>query len=110
MKTKFISLFVVLSLAGCANLSFDKTKRETLLFNPVIESQSLEVSVMTYGCTKAEDFYLKVKGELVELRRINEDNCRKAPALMRLSFEYPFGSEAYRFKNDVRFSNRIDRR
>jgi hypothetical protein len=97
-------------LSGCALWPLSDSKQETVLFNPVIENQALTVSVMSYGCTKAEDFYLRVNGDRVELRRTSQDTCRKAPELMRLSFSYPFEARAYRFENDVRFSDRVGRR
>jgi len=108
MKVIALSLAVLVGYSSCASMS-KKSGQEALLFNPAVSGQSLEVSVMSNGCTKAEHFYLKVKEELIELRRTEPDLCRAAPTLVRLAFEYPFEAGVYRFKNKTRFSNRTVR-
>lgn len=94
-------------LCGCAVLQ-PETERANVLFNPVITANQLDVSVMTHGCTEPGDFYLSVSDDRkIELRRTRVDACKGAPELMRLSFDYPFQQQVYRFRNEVRFSNRV---
>lgn len=95
--------------AGCATMTDEQTGEEPVLFNPVISANALEVSVVSHGCTKAEHFYLIVRGDEIELRRTEPDFCRAAPKLVRFAFEYDFGNAAYEFKNDVRYANRVTR-
>ncbi len=102
-------LIAVTALTGCANLN-SKSGRENVLFNPVIQGQQLDVSVMSNGCTEPEHFYLKVSGDVVELRRTQPDLCRAAPHLVRLSFTYPFEQGVYQIKNDIRYSSRVEKR
>lgn len=110
MNAKFAAtLFSAIALAGCAQFS-TQGERETVLFNPVISAQTLEVSVMSNGCTEAKHFYLKVVEQDIELRRTQPDVCRAAPHLIRLAFDYPFSGEVFQFRNTVRFSNRVERR
>ena len=107
---KVLGLIVLIAVvSGCANQQA-KSGREDLLFNPVIAGQTLEVSVFSNGCTAPEHFYLTVSESVVELRRTQVDLCRAAPQLVRLSFSYPFDNRVYRFKNNIRFSNRTERR
>jgi len=97
-------------LTACALHSTPESSgKETLLFNPVISTTSLNVSVMSNGCTKPAHFYLLVEGQNVELRRTEADLCRAAPHLVRLAFDYPFGQSVYKLKNNIRFHNRIKR-
>lgn len=98
-----------LLLAACAS-NAEKEDSESLLFNPAIQGDALEVSVRSNGCTSADDFYLIVSEELIEIRRIQPDLCRAAPQLVRLSFSYDFSQGLYQFKNETRFSNRLLRR
>ncbi|TCS41659.1 hypothetical protein [Reinekea marinisedimentorum] len=95
--------------AGCATMTDDQAGEEPVLFNPVINAGALEVSVVSHGCTKAEHFYLIVRGDEIELRRTEPDFCRAAPKLVRFAFEYEFGDAAYEFKNEVRYANRVTR-
>jgi hypothetical protein len=106
MIKKLMTLLSAISVCACATQQ-PKATSEAVLFNPVINASSMELSVLSNGCTSANDFYLKVSGDEVELRRIKEDICRAAPGWLRLSFEYPFGDKPYRIKNRVRFNNRI---
>lgn len=99
------SLFLVMT--GCATLTDSEDSTETVLFNPVLNSQSLEVSVMSNGCTVPEHFYLVVRETEIELRRIEPDVCRAMPRLVRLEFDYEFAAGVYEFVNQTRFSNRI---
>ena len=103
---KLLVLLILIGLGACA-ANQAKDGREAVLFNPVITSDALEVSVLSNGCTKAEDFYLRVSGDLIELRRVQEDACRAAPRWLRLSFDYHFGDRPYRIKNKVRLTNRL---
>lgn len=100
--------FITLVNVSCATMTDDQTGEETVLFNPAITAAALEVSVVSTGCTKAEHFYLIVtKSNEIELRRTKHDLCRAAPKLVRYAFEYEFGDDAYEFKNEVRYSNRV---
>ena len=109
MKTTTLLLAALFLVTACSTTP-EKEGSETLLFNPVITTNALEVSVMSHGCTKAEHFYLRVDEQTIELRRTEADLCRRAPMLVRLNFDYPFAQDVYHFKNQVRFSNRINRR
>jgi hypothetical protein len=106
MIKKIFLLLGVFSLMACS-VNQAKSDSEAVLFNPIITADALEVSVMSNGCTTAEDFYLKVSEDVIELRRLKYDNCRATPRWIRLSFEYPFGDRAYRIKNKVRLTNRV---
>lgn len=101
-------LLTALLLVSCATFARDGS-REAVLFNPVVSAHSLAVSVMSNGCTQTGHFYLVVTGDVIELRRTEPDLCRAAPQLVRLEFDHDFGGEAYKFKNKVRFSNRVVR-
>lgn len=103
------SIFGAFLITGCAHFS-QETEAASVLFNPVVNANALEVSVMSNGCTQATDFYLRVQDDFIELRRTKTDLCRKAPELIRLSFRYDFGKSTYRFKNEVRFADRFNRR
>lgn len=109
MFKKLLIGFLACFLFGCAHFS-KETQSASVLFNPQVGSKALEVSVMSNGCTQASDFYLRVQDDVIELRRTKDDLCRKAPELIRLSFSYDFGKNVYRFKNKVRFSDRVNRR
>ncbi|WP_320824822.1 hypothetical protein [Reinekea sp.] len=105
---RFIAGLALLPLLSCSSLGA-KAGSEILLFNPVVTSQGLEVSVLSNGCTQAEQFYLKLRQDQIELRRTEPDLCRAAPHLVRLEFSYSFAPGVYRFKNDTRFSDRVVR-
>ena len=107
MKRTMVAL-ALLPLLSCSTLG-TKAGSEILLFNPVVTAQGLEVSVLSNGCTEAEQFYLKLKQDLIDLRRIEPDLCRAAPHLVRLAFSYSFAPGVYRFKNKTRFSDRVVR-
>jgi len=107
MKRLIVAL-MLLPLLSCSSLG-SKAGSETLLFNPVITAQGLEVSVLSNGCTQADQFYLKLKQDRIELRRTEPDLCRSTPHLVRLAFGYSFAPGVYRFKNDTRFSDRVVR-
>lgn len=106
---KFYLVLLSIILLGCSG-NAKKEGAESVLFNPVINADSLDVSVRSTGCTKADDFYLVVSGELIEIRRINPDLCRATPQLVRLSFSYLFNQGVYQFKNETRFVNRTSAR
>jgi len=111
-KKIIISLLLPLLVmvnAGCATMSDEQAGEEAVLFNPVVNADALEVSVVSHGCTKAEHFYLIVSGNEIELRRTEPDFCRAAPRLVRFEFNYDFGDSAYQFKNEVRYANRVTR-
>jgi hypothetical protein len=95
-----------LFLVGCATTP-EKPGEESLLFNPVISGNSFEVSVLSNGCTSAEDFYLIVDEQSILLRRTKPDLCRAATRLVRLSFEYSFENKVFQIENDARYSNRV---
>ncbi|MFT7290191.1 MAG: hypothetical protein ACI9D8_000641, partial [Reinekea sp.] len=63
-----IAGLAMLSLLSCSTL-MTQAKSETLLFNPVVTAQRLEVSVLSNGCTEAAQFYLKFDQDVIELRR-----------------------------------------
>ncbi|WP_320821751.1 hypothetical protein [Reinekea sp.] len=105
---QLIAVLAFLPLLSCSSVG-TKAGLETLLFNPVVTAQGLEVSVLSNGCTQPEQFYLKLKQDLIELRRTEPDLCRAAPHLVRLAFNYSFAPGVYRFKNDTRFSDRVVR-
>jgi hypothetical protein len=98
----------LLPLLSCSTL-VTRANSETLLFNPVVTAQRLEVSVLSNGCTEADQFYLKFDQDVIELRRTEPDLCRGAARLVRLAFSYDFGPGVYRFKNKTRFSDRVVR-
>ena len=107
MKRAGWALLSVFLLSRCTMLQ-PETERAEVLFNPVITANQLEVSVMTFGCTQPGDFYLTVTDDRrIELRRTRLDDCNGTPELMRLSFDYPFGQQVFRFRNAVRFNNRV---
>jgi len=107
--TKYLIVSLAFFISSCANLQ-SKSGQEDLLFNPTIAGQSFEVSIISNGCTSPEHFYLTVSEAVIEMRRTQADLCRAAPHLVRLSFSYPFDERVYEIKNEVRFSNRIERR
>jgi hypothetical protein len=100
---------LMLALSSCATTP-EKEGKETLLFNPIITANAFEVSVMSNGCTSAEDFYLIVDDDSILLRRTKPDLCRAASRLVRLSFDYSFNGAVFRIKNETRYSNRVERR
>ena len=105
MKFRLVAL-TLLFLTGCSVLS-GRDYSVPLLFNPTVFNNRLEASVMSNGCTSADDFYLIVNEDDVTLRQINPDLCRAAPELIRLSFDYDFSEKVYKLKNKVRYMNRI---
>ena len=106
MKKVFTYLLALIGVCSCA-ANQPKSGQEAVLFNPVITADALEVSVLSNGCTTANDFYLRVSEDnIIELRRTRIDSCRAMPSWLRLSFEYPFGDKAYQIKNKVRLTNR----
>jgi hypothetical protein len=105
VKVVFL-ISTLLLVVSCATTP-EKPGEELLLFNPVLSGSSFEVSVMSNGCTSAEDFYLIVDEQSILLRRTKPDVCRAASRLVRLSFDYSFEHGVYQIKNDTRYSNRV---
>lgn len=105
MKFWLVAL-TLLFLTGCSVLP-GRDYSVPLLFNPTVFNNRLEASVMSNGCTSTGDFYLIVNEGDVTLRQINPDVCRAAPSLIRLSFHYDFNEKVYKFKNKVRYMNRV---
>ena len=105
---KIVIALLSIVLVGCAQMPAT-AGRESPLFNPQLSAHSLQVSVLSHGCTTADQFYLIVDQDVIELRRTQDDLCRAAPQLVRLEFAYDFGQDVFRFKNRVRYSNRVVR-
>jgi hypothetical protein len=105
---KFGAFAITLLLVGCASINHSESK--PLLFNPEVYSNHLDVSVMSNGCTSIDYFYLIVTDDEVTVRQTKPDLCRTAPSIIRLSFDYNFDGKVYRFKNKVRYMNRVQTR
>lgn len=106
MNARLSILALALILSGCAMLT-PSTQRSALLFNPVISANSLDVSVMSDGCTDAQSYYLKVSDTVIEVRHARNEQCSATGEMIRLSFDYPFQNRVYEFLNEVRYSNRV---
>ena len=98
-------LLLALGLTACSSNPFKPDSSE-LLFNPVLNEEGLEFSVVSTGCTKKDHFYLRVKGDEIEVRRTQRDMCRMAPHLVRFMMPLPEGESVWRIQNPVRYSNR----
>lgn len=106
---RWLSAGSCLLFVGCASL-IDRNSQELVLFNPVLDAATLEVSVVATGCTEAADFYLRVVDDAIELRRIRRDSCAQPASLLRLAFSYDFSGDVYYFSNPVRFLDRRESR
>lgn len=119
MKKLLFSLLLV-SLCACSANSSNIThssgpkKLETLYFVDVKE-KSIDVSVISTGCTSAKDF--KIESQKIEeacqvgIYRLNPDFCRKQPEKKVLSLPWDrkesCGDAPIKIKNSVEHTKNV---
>lgn len=101
-----IAVTALVGLSACSSNPF-KSDSPEVVFNPVISEEGLEFSVVSTGCTDESHLYLRVKGDLIEVRRTQPDMCRAAPHLVRFAMPLPDSETVFQLKNPVRYSSRV---
>lgn len=94
----FLSAFLFLAACGYTANSVEAMTAEDAdlrlepLYGYALKSGSMQITVMSTGCTRAEDFLVDVRESSgrceVRIVRKQPDRCRKAPMLEHLSLQW----------------------